>query len=103
MVTRACYGLQRAHAKEDPTGNAFWQRVAQQVPGKDAKQCFSRFWAGNPTPAPARTGGPRAYLAAAAASSPLAPPARTTATGAAHTHLAPCMQPSSMSITSVSC
>ncbi|KAK9916912.1 hypothetical protein WJX75_008716 [Coccomyxa subellipsoidea] len=73
--------LQRAHAKEDPTGNAFWQRVAQQVPGKDAKQCFSKFWAGNPTPALACTGGPRAYLAAAAASSPLAPPARTTATG----------------------
>ncbi len=83
MTCAGCGVLQRAHAEEDPTGNAFWQRVAQQVPGKDAQQCFSKFWAGNPTPAPSRAAGPRAYLDAVAASSPLAPPARTTAAGAA--------------------
>lgn len=73
--------LQRGHAMEDPKPANFWQRVAVWVPGKSAADCFAKFWAANPTPAPSRAGGPSAYVAAAAAASPLAPPARTTAAG----------------------
>lgn len=75
-------GMQMAHATEDPTGEMFWRRVSEWVEGKDAKQCFAKFWAANPTPAPARNVGPRAYVAAAAANSPVRPPGRTTAAGA---------------------
>ncbi|BDA40698.1 hypothetical protein COCOBI_01-3510 [Coccomyxa sp. Obi] len=73
--------LQRGHAMEDPKPANFWQRVAHWVPGKSAADCFAKFWAANPTPAPSRAGGPSAYVAAAAAASPLAPPSRTTAAG----------------------